>query len=54
MESDARLLITGGAFDLHNTIGGIYDMYHDGKWNMVMKVPLTKEASCKLQEYEFN
>jgi hypothetical protein len=53
LDSEARLLVTGGAHDLSLNIGGIYDMYHDGQWNMVIKVPLTKEASCKLQEYEF-
>lgn len=53
LDSKARLLITGGAHDLSLNIGGLYDMYHDGQWNMVIKVPLTKKASCKLQEYEF-
>lgn len=53
VDSEARLLITGGAYDLNNVIGGLFDMYHDGQWNMKLKVPLTKEASCKLQDREF-
>lgn len=53
-ESSARLIITGGTHDAHAVNGGVYDMSHDGRWNMIMKIPLTKEAACKLQEYEYN
>jgi hypothetical protein len=54
LDSEARLVITGGTHDLQSAIGGTYDMYNDGKWNMIMRVPLNIEAACKLQEYEFN
>lgn len=53
LDSKGKLAITGGAHDLNSVIGGIYDMYHDGRWNMVMNVPLTREAACKFRDYEY-
>jgi len=51
VDSEARLVITGGTHDLRSANSGIFEMKNDGRWNMVMKVPLNAEAACKLQEY---
>lgn len=53
-DSSARLVVTGGTHDAHAANSAVYDMIHDGKWNMVMKIPLTEEAAGKLQDYEYN
>jgi hypothetical protein len=50
--TEAHLAVTGAFYDLSGAeSGGWFSFVHDGKWNLELKVPLTKEAACELQEY---
>ena len=50
----APFTVTGAFYDLYGAVsGGFLNFIHDGQWNLELKVPMTEEAACKLQEYEY-
>jgi hypothetical protein len=52
LSTEGHLAVTSGTYDLSGAkAGGWFDVIHDGQWNLELKVPLTTEAACKLQEY---
>ena len=51
-DSEARLAIAGAARNLQSATGGIFDAHRDGRWSMIVKVPLSAEAACKLRVTE--
>jgi hypothetical protein len=50
--TEAHLAVTGAFYDLSGTVsGGWFNFIYDGQWHLELKVPMTQEAACELQEY---